>query len=362
VSNDALAVVGVDGLTPEWLTEALAPTIGGAKVTSVDAVPVGTGQMADSVRLVLGYDVDGAGPVSVVAKLAAADPTSRATAIALRSYELEVRFYRELAPGLPVRAPRCHHTGYDATTGDVVLLLEDLAPARQGDQLAGCTPDQAALAVEELPRLHAPRWGDPGLASLEWLHGDPATSAAFGAQLISSLFVGFRDRYAERLDADVLALAEALIQRLLDYLSHRPEPWTITHGDYRLDNLLFGASDPDGGAATRVAVVDWQTVSHGPGLADLSYFIGAGLVPDDRRAHEDELVRSYHAAMGAAGVDLSWNDCWEGYRRYTFAGLIMAIAASMLVEQTDRGDDMFVTMAQRHGRHALDLDALAMIP
>jgi hypothetical protein len=28
----------------------------------------------------------------------------------------------------------------------------------------------------------------------------------------------------------------------------------------------------------------------------------------------------------------------------------------MLVEQTERGDDMFMAMAHRHARHALDLD------
>jgi hypothetical protein len=40
----------------------------------------------------------------------------------------------------------------------------------------------------------------------------------------------------------------------------------------------------------------------------------------------------------------------------------MSIIASMIVERTDRGDQMFITMANRHGRHALDLDAEALIP
>ena len=42
------------------------------------------------------------------------------------------------------------------------------------------------------------------------------------------------------------------------------------HGDYRLDNLLFGE---DG----TVTVLDWQTVSWGPPLVDASYFIGGCL-------------------------------------------------------------------------------------
>ena len=44
-------------------------------------------------------------------------------------------------------------------------------------------------------------------------------------------------------------------------------PETLTHGDYRLDNLLF---PPDGG---RVGVVDWQTLGIGPAVGDASYFL-----------------------------------------------------------------------------------------
>jgi hypothetical protein len=39
----------------------------------------------------------------------------------------------------------------------------------------------------------------------------------------------------------------------------------------------------------------------------------------------------------------------------------MAVAASMLVERTNRGDQMFLAMASRHARHALDLDAPALL-
>lgn len=341
-----------DAITPDWLSEVL-----GAPVRSVTTEMVGTGQMGDSVRLTLDYDGATDRPASLVAKLPALDPTSRATAAAVRSYEIEVSFYRELLPTLPVRAPRCYEARHDPASDDFILLLEDLAPARQGDQLAGCTIDEAHVAVAELPKLHAPRWGDPALESLSWLHRNTDDSAVMTTMLVTGLYDGFRTRYADRLEADVFELCERFIPRLRAYLTARPGAWTVAHGDYRLDNLLFGTDE--GGPP--VAVVDWQTVAHGPGVADLSYFIGAGLLAADRRAHEDDLVREYHAAMNTAGVDLDWDDCWEQYRRYTFAGLVMAVAASMLVEQTDRGDDMFMAMANRHGRHALDLDAESLL-
>ncbi|MDQ1425419.1 MAG: hypothetical protein QOD72_2917, partial [Acidimicrobiaceae bacterium] len=326
--------------------------LGGTIVaTSVEAI--GTGQMADSARVFLTYDGDGVGPPTIVAKFPSHDPTSRATALAIRNYEIETSFYRVLAPELPIRAPQCRHVFYDPATDAFLLLLEDLAPARTGDQLAGCTVDQAAAAVAELPRLHAPRWADPALADYAWLHRARDDARAQTVAFYQAVLPGFGERYASRLDADVLALAERFAASLPAYQLRVPEATTVVHGDYRLDNLLFGTAE--GGPP--VGVVDWQTVYHGPGVADLSYFLGAGLLPDERRAHEAELVRLYGGRMAAFGVTLDGDELWEQYRLLTMGGVIMSVIASMIVKQTDRGDDMFMAMANRHGRHALDLEA-----
>jgi hypothetical protein len=349
-------------LTPEWLTAALAASapdrLRGAGVVAVDVTPVGTGQMSDSLRLALRYDRRCGVPATLVAKLAATDPTSRSTARSLGSYENEVRFYQQLAPGLPVRTPRVWHADIDVEAAAFVLLLEDLAPARAGDQLAGCTPDVARVAVDELVRLHAPRWDDPALAELPWLHRDRAANQQFLLALLPTLWDGFRERYAGDLVPDVHAAGDALFTALEGYVLAESQPWTVVHGDYRLDNLLF---DPAPGG-TPVAVVDWQTCTHGPAAQDVAYFVGAGLAAGDRRAHEDELARAYHDALLAAGVSgYPWERFWQDYRRSTWAGLVMAVAASMLVERTERGDRMFLTMASRHARHALDLDAPGLL-
>ena len=39
----------------------------------------------------------------------------------------------------------------------------------------------------------------------------------------------------------------------------------------------------------------------------------------------------------------------------------MAVVASMIVGQSERGDDMFMAMASRHCQHALDLGAEAFL-
>src|SRR6185312_62774 len=51
-----------------------------------------------------------------------------------------------------------------------------------------------------------------------------------------------------------------------------------------------------------------------------------------------------------------------GVRPQSFFGVMMAIVSSMLVERTQRGDQMFMTMLQRHCDHVLDTDALVTLP
>jgi hypothetical protein len=345
-----------DELTAAWLTDALtaAGRLTDAVVVDVTAKPLGTGQMCDSVRVTLGYDKETDAPAHLIAKLPAADPTSRMTALALRSYEKEVRFYQELAPALPMRTPAVYHADIDTETAAFTLLLEDMAPAEQGDQLAGCSVEVAEVAVAELVRLHAPRWDDDGLFELAWLYQDPELSKGMTLAMLPVLWDGFRERYAAQLEAHVHEAGDALFAGLEAFITPPADGRTIVHGDYRLDNLLF---DPTPGG-TPIAVVDWQTCAVGTALSDVAYFIGAGLTAEDRRAAEDGLVRTYFDDLLAAGVSgYAWDRCWDDYRKGTFAGLLMAVGASMMVERTDRGDQMFMAMASRHARHALDLEA-----
>ena len=131
----------------------------------------------------------------------------------------------------------------------------------------------------------------------------------------------------------------------------------LVHGDYRLDNMLFG----EPGADRPLTVVDWQTVTWGPAMTDVAYFLGCALPDDVRRDNYDALLRAYHDALRPDAA-LSLDDVREGVRRQSFFGVMMAIVSSMLVERTERGDEMFMVMLRRHSQHVLDTDALAILP
>jgi hypothetical protein len=330
-----MLTLDADGLTQALhAAGTLEPSV---RVTSVEPTSVGTGQMGDCQRLALTYSSATEAPPTLVAKLPSSDETSRATGMAMRTYEVEVRFYQQLADRLPVRSPVCHHAEIDLASGDFVLLLEDLAPAEQGDQVAGCSPDAAAMVLEF---DWAVRWSPE---SQDQMQG-----------FLTVLWPNFVDRYGDRLDDDVVEMGGRFVAGLPAYYAHRPEPHTVIHNDFRLDNLLFGTDE--GGPP--VAVVDWQTVGIGSPLLDVSYFLGAGLSVEDRRTHEEALVRGYHEALLASGVEgFAWDRCWADYRAFAFAGFHMAVLASMVVQRTERGDAMFLAMAGRHGRQILDLDS-----
>jgi len=347
-------------LTVDWLTARLrsAGLLGAASVRRFTVEPVGTGQMGDSFRLRLELDPPGDGaPTSIVGKFTAADEQSRSTGVSMRTAEVEVRFYQQVAPTLPARTAACYYAEVDPATARFVLLLEDLAPRTPGDQVAGCSLDEAALALEELAKVHAPRWGDRSLEQLEWLNRrDPQSVEALVA-IFPHLWTGFVDRYGQRLSEQVVRVGDAFFPRFGQYMQPSSEPCTVQHADYRVDNLLFG-----GPAEEPLAIVDWQTVTLGPGAADVAYFMGGSLPVEDRRRNEAELLHHYLEVAAVHGLRAySFDDLWLDYRRHAYSGLVMAVGAAMMVARTDRGDDMFLAMAQRHAAHVEDMDALSLL-
>jgi hypothetical protein len=343
---------GAGDLTAPWLRTALANVSEGA-VVAVTAEPIGNGMVADSLRLHLTWDPPAAGPGSIIAKVASSREESRQAAAMTRTYLLEAGFYNELASTVDVRCPTSYLSIYDPASGDYVVLLQDMAPAVTGDQLTGCSVDEAAAALPQLAALHAPRWSDPSLERVDWLERPSAEVGEGYSGLFASLWPGFVERFDRRVDSDVVALMDGLLRHLPRILAAPPRPWTLLHGDFRLDNLLFD----DAG----VVVLDWQTVRIGPAMNDIAYFLGASLLREQRIEAEHELVAEYHGLLRARGVDYDWDECWAGYRTGGLGGLLMGFAAAMLVAPTDRGDEMFLAMVNRHGAQLLDLGAEALL-
>lgn len=339
-------------LTADWLTAAL----GAGRVDDFTVERIGTGQMSECYRVGLTYSDGQDGPASVVLKVAAADSSSRQTGLAMGLYEREVRFYTDIAPTLHGPVSECHHAAYDPLTGAFDLLLGDAAPAVVGDEIGGASVEQATMALTQLGRVHGPLLGNAALANAQWLNRESPLNQG----LMAALYAGFVDRYRDEVAPEHREVCERLVSGFDEYLADEAasgRPQGLVHGDFRLDNMLFG----EDGADRPLTVVDWQTVTWGPAMTDVAYFLGCALPATRRREHGEALLRAYHDALGP-DAPVSLDEVRDGVRRQSFFGVMMSIVSPMLVERTERGDRMFMTMIARHCQHVLDTDALAVLP
>ena len=344
---------GPEDVTPAWLGSVL-----GADVREVDVTPIGTGQTGATYRVSATYSAPQPDlPDSFAVKLSAQDDAVRER-VAL-GYRSEVEFYSRIADRMRIPVPRSFHREISADGTDVVLLLGDMAPAVQGDQIAGCSEQEARLAVEALAGLHGPSWCDA-----EWMDlaaivmpkpGDVDAAKGLGdiSKMAADIVI---DRLGERISGEDQETLVAAMSSVTPWLGAEPKRYALMHGDYRLDNMLF---DPD---RTRITVVDWQTVGIGLPGRDLAYFTGTSLEPGLRSDVERDLVKVYHKALLGYGItDYDADTCWRDYRLGAVQVPLLVALGTAFASTTERGDDMMLAMLSRGCRAIRELDTLELI-
>jgi hypothetical protein len=340
------------------LTAVLQKTGHDCMVRGVRRDRIGTGQMGASYRLHLDLAANAGDsvPPTLVLKIAAGNAEERARVN--RGFEKEVRFYQDLAPHTSVSTPKCWFADIAADLNSFVLLLDDLAPRVPGRQVDGCSYGQATAAVENLAGLHAPLWGSALLHEhARWLTPTDAASGEFLGALMDTSTEQFIERYRDRLtpeDQSTLRLAAAAIG---PWAARKREQFTLIHGDYRLDNLMF---DP---ASVSVAAVDWQTTTSGPPTLDVSYFLATSVLPEERRRHERALIETYLGALAKYGVTYGFDDALADYRLDVLHGPLITVLGCVYATAvpTPESDAMFLAMATRSCAAIRDLDTLALV-
>src|SRR5262249_5299271 len=139
------------------------------------------------------------------------------------------------------------------------------------------------------------------IPELHWLPPANGEVTAQAAPIMRGNWALFVERFGDSLTEDALALGPrvgACYEALLDETARAPR--TIVHTDYRLDNLFFPATPA---ADAPIAVVDWQLSTRGRGAYDIAYLLGQSMEPQLRAEHEHGVLRTWHDALCAAGVD-----------------------------------------------------------
>jgi thiamine kinase-like enzyme len=256
-------------------------------------------------------------------------------------------------PGVPEH----YFAAWNPDTDFFTLLLSDVAPCSQGNDIEGCDEVVAAEVMKRLAKLHACAWDSPEHAAREWLNRVSPENTANVVAIITMTAPSFFERFAKWLDPEHQALVERVIPYVTNIVEAYDGPRTLAHGDYRLDNMLF----PEGEKSPMI--VDWQTAAWGPPAADVALFVGGSLTTEARRKHWDDLLDIYHQELVAEGVtSYSREQLSHDVRISAFGGAVMAVMSAILVVQTERGDEMFAELFRRHAQHAIDVDAEALLP
>jgi hypothetical protein len=288
------------GITPVWLSDVL-----GREVTTVRADPIGP--LAGVNSAVSRLHLEGPdGTSTLVFKVPAPSEGARSVAMFQRWYEREVGFYQQLAARTPLGTPAVLFAGIEPD-GRYVLLLEDIRDVPQGDQIAGCTAEAARMVVLAAADMHAAFWNAVELEAFDWL---PATTVGLErAEPVAGAFARSWSLRRDLADPALRPLVDRAAEAYPELLARaaRP-PFTLIHGDYRLDNMFLLPT----GRGLRV--IDWQFIARCRGVYDVAYFLGLNLDVEHRRAVEDELLTAYGERLAAAGIEYRRDDIDLDYR------------------------------------------------
>jgi Phosphotransferase enzyme family len=307
----------LSGLSPAWMSAALARRYPGTVVRDLSIGPVGHGTNTRArVHLTL---AGGDGPPSVFVK-GPGRLTHRLALSVLGALKTEA-LLADSETTFPLEHPAFLGGGVDWRRIASVVVSEDVvaAGATPHDARAPLTVEAVRSGLVGLAALHAAFWQRSIPASLRhlrlWRLG-PAWELVSVASLVRGL------RRAADVNGAPLHLPSGVGALTLGRQygccasAAASGPRTVLHGDPHPGNVYTTASGCTG-------FFDWQLARLGHWSHDVGYFLVGSLDVDTRRSHERELLGTYLDVLARSGVCPSppMEAAWDRYRSTPAYGL-----------------------------------------
>lgn len=353
----------LEHFTSDWLTTALTHAdkdYGPVTLVHAERIAVGEGFLGELARLHLTYGGGDRGPTTLIAKIPTTDGLLKPLGVMLGVYERESLFYEQVASKVKIRVPEVYYNGRDSDEENYALLLEDVGHFRAGDHLAGATLPDAEAVMETAANIHSRWWDSEELAAMDWV--PPLDSPInMGLQgLYEQSWPLVMDKYGHLYPEWLPPKLEEFIPEVSNWLiSWAQQSRTLTHNDFRLDNLLFD----DEGSSPNVVVIDFQLVGRGDGSGDISPFLGCNLDIDLRRSEEISLLQKYFDVMQRSNAGHETFD--DLVRQIDTAHLFWLVnwgnTAVTADQPNERAVDLFNAVLERSIATVVDRDSVQYI-
>ncbi len=178
-----------------------------------------------------------------------------------------------------------------------LIVLEDVSPADQGDDLASCTLEQATAMIDVVAHVH----------SLSWLQAANAAPSGIERWKPSAWE---RDRWEDRLGRATRRYPDHLTSEVRDRLADFNEvafaaaeqmavgPVTWIHQDPHLDNILWRPDDSP-------VLLDWSGAVIGPPSVDLAVLMMSLALDERSPLQPEEAIATYSGALQRRGAPVS---------------------------------------------------------
>jgi aminoglycoside phosphotransferase (APT) family kinase protein len=208
--------------------------------------------------------------------------------------------------------PRVHYAAID---GDAAIIVMEDVVAAGGEFMSPHHPlsvETARSTLSQLASLHGSTWGLTSVADLGWLaHGLGSFSTRYRATTLQRLL---DDGRAEGF-APELRVGANLLAALQREAAHAQT--CVLHGDTHTGNVYLDAR-------RRGCWYDFDVFNTGHWAQDVAYHLSTVLSIEDRRAHEQDLLRHYLAELKAQGAPApAFGEAWDLYRRSFSYGYLL---------------------------------------
>lgn len=304
----------LEDIDASWMGRALNAEVSACHVTDSHSGTTGRGTLEVS------YANDTDLPKRFFIKLPPADELQKAFVCSSGMGRREALFYQQLSAEVPVRVPYCYYANSNASGDRYIMLLEHLEDSACTFQNASAnySLDYVRTVLSAFAKLHARYWESPRFSGdLEWVQ--PPLQHAIAVQLVDKALGKFGSSMPSVFqEMAKLYLAETdAIHRLWNTGES-----TLIHGDVHDGNLFFDGNHP--------GFLDWAILARGPGMRDVGYFLAGTMTPNDREAHQREMLVHYRDQLITGGiVPPSLADLWRQYQchvAYVWVGATVTLA------------------------------------